>query len=331
MVASAGRSDVSAAAGLLATWRDELNARFARDAGDLAPTAMLEYLRRTVTPILDGWDGEPPAAVLLALFELGLAGLRAGLVGEADASRFEQVLRARMSSLAPHVVSAPELVLRALGNGYLNVARARGAVVAAAWLEAVAAGAGRCADRSALLDLGVVLGWRAGLAEARDVALERVGRLDPTLVAALFGAAIDPDPARRFCRPGAGGPLGPLALVATVGGFVGFGGPFRRPPRPRVIAGRLVCTDGDATLELCADGFGARLVDATWAHAEAQASTETGDATVDGRGVVRALGVTATLAEARGASAAATSAAVVAVTLDDSHQVLVLGRREAAA
>jgi len=142
---------------------------------------------------------------------------------------------------------------------------------------------------------------------------------------------IEPDPARRFCRPGARGSLGPLALVATVGGFVGFGGPFRRPPRPRVIAGRLVCTDGDATLELCADGFGARLVDATWAHAEAQASTETGDATVDGRGVVRALGVTATLAEARGASAAATSAAVVAVTLDDSHQVLVLGRREAAA
>lgn len=331
MAAGPGRGDVSASATLLAAWRDELNARFAREGDGLAPAAMLGYLRRTVTPILDGWDGDPPAAVLLALFELGLAGLRAGLVGERDApSRFEEVLRARMPALAPQVASAPSLVLRALGNGYLNVTRARGAAVAAAWLEALAAGAARCADRTALLDLGVVLGWRAGLAEAREVALERVARLEPALITALFGGAIDPEPARRFCRPGATAPLGGLGLVAIAGGFVGFGGPFRRPPRPRVIAGRLVCTDGDATLELCADGFGARLVDATWAHAEAQTSTEVGDATVDARGAVHALGVSATVPEARGASAVAACTAVVAVTLDDSHQVLVLGRREAA-
>ena len=323
---------MSASATLLAAWRDELNARFAREGDALAPAAMLGYLRRTVTPILDGWDGDPPGVVLLALFDLGLAGLRAGLLGESDAapSRFEEVLRARMPALAPQVASAPSLVLRALGNGYLNLTRARGAAVAAAWLEALAAGAARCADRTALLDLGVVLGWRAGLAEARDAALERVARLEPALITALFGGAIDPDPARRFCRPGATAPLGSLQLVAVAGGFVGFGGPFRKPPRPRVIAGRLVCTDGDATLELCADGFGARLVDATWAHAEAQTSTEVGDAAVDARGAVRALGVTATVPEARGASAVATCAGVVAVTLDDSHQVLVLGRREAA-
>lgn len=323
---------MSGAAALLATWRDELNARFVRDAGELAPAAMLGYLRRTVVPILDGWDGEPPAAVLLALFDLGALGLRVGLLGDGDASRFEQVLVARAAALAPLIARAPGLVLRALGNGYLNVARARGPEVAAAWFEALAAAAARCPAPAALLDLGVVLGWRAGLAEARDAALARLDRFEPALIVALFGAAaLDPDPARRFCRPGATGPLGPLVHVATVGGFVGFGGPFRRPPRPRVVAGRLVCTDGDATVELHADGFGARLAPASWAHAEAQVATDVGDATLDAAGAVRALGATATVAEARGATAAAACAGMVAVTLGDSHQVLVLGRREAAA
>ena len=66
---------MSGAAALLAAWRDELNARFARDAGDLAPDAMLGFLRRTAVPILDGWDGEPAPAVLIALFELGILSL----------------------------------------------------------------------------------------------------------------------------------------------------------------------------------------------------------------------------------------------------------------
>ncbi len=294
---------MSGASTLLAAWRDELNARFARDGGDLAPDAMLGFLRRTVVPILDGWDGEPAPAVLIALFELGLVGLRAGLCGAAEPSRFEQALVARAPALAPLIARAPGLVLRALGNGYLNVARARGPEVAAAWLEALAAGAARCAAPGALLDLGIVLGWRAGLAEARDAALDRLGRFEPALIAALFGApTIDAEPERRFCRPGAAGPLGPLVHVATVGGFVGFGGPFRRPPRAAVVAERLVCTDGEATLELHADVFGARLVPAAWAHAAAQAAPDHG-----------------------------ACAGVVAETAADSHQVRVLGRREAGA
>lgn len=294
---------MSGATTLLAAWRDELNARFARDGGDLAPDAMLGFLRRTVVPILDGWDGEPAPAVLIALFELGLVGLRAGLCGAAEPSRFEQALVARAPALAPLIARAPGLVLRALGNGYLTVARARGPEVAAAWLEALAAGAARCAEPSALLDLGIVLGWRAGLAEARDAALGRIARFEPALIAALFGApTIDADPARRFCRPGATGPLGPAVPIATVGGFVGFGGPFHRPPRARVVADRLVCTDGDVTLELHADVFGARLVPAAWAHAAAQTAADHG-----------------------------TCAGMIAATAADSHQVQVLGRREAGA
>lgn len=326
----------SRAASVLEARRDELNARFARDAGELSPGHMLAYLGRTVVPILDAWEGEPAATVLFALFDLGLVGLRVGLVGESDATAFERTLRERMPLVRAHVESAPGVVLRAVGNGYLNVLRERGPEVAQVWLDALAQGASSCSDRAALLELGVVLAWRAGLAEAREVALEHATRLDPALLRTLFGAAsLDGDPARRFCHPGSIAPLGPLELVATAGGFVGFGGPFRRPPRPCVIAGRLVCTDGAATFELFADVFGARLRPAAWAHAEAAGGADTGGAYVDASGAVHVPGAatsasTLTSGELAGAVAAAACSGMIAVALGDSHQVFVLGRREAA-
>lgn len=319
------------AASLLEARRDELNARFARGAGELAPALVLAYLGRTVVPILDAWEGEPAAAVLFALFDLGLVGLRVGLVGAGDATPFERILRARMPALRAHVEREPGGVLRAVGNGYLHVHRERGPEAAQAWFEALTAGAAGCPDRAALLELGVVLGWRAGLAEAREVALAHAARIDPALLHGLFGAAVlGGDPARRFCHPGSAAPLGPLELVATTGGFVGFGGPFRRPPRPRVVAGRLVCTDGAATFELFADVFGTRLRPAAWAHGEAVASADTGGAYIDMTGAVRAPGAaTFTAGELSGAFAAAACDGVIAVALADSHQVFVLGRREA--
>jgi hypothetical protein len=321
---------------MLAARRDELNARFARAAGDPAAEAMLAYLRRTVMPILDGWEGEPADAILLALFDVGLAGMRAGLVGVDEASAFEHALRDHVRGLSAHVERAPAIVLRAVGNGFVHVLREAGTAAAVAWLTALAAGAPRCPDRAALFELGVVLGWRAGLADAREVALECAARLDAALLAAVFGggggggggsgelgAPPDADPERRFCRPGSRAPLGPLALVATTGGFIGFGGAFRSPPVPRVVGGRLVCTDGDATFEVFADVFGARLRPAPWAHADAIASTDAGRADVD------ALVAAVAHDEVRGAVAAAGATGMIAVTRDDSHKVFVLGRREA--
>jgi len=323
------------AAALLEARRDELNARFARGARELSPDHVIGYLRRTVVPILDAWHGEPAAAVLFALFDMGLVGLRVGLVGQGEATAFERVLRECMPLLHAHVESSPGVVLRALGNGYLHVQRERGVEIAVAWLEALASGASGCADRAALLELGAVHGWRCGLAEAREVALERITQMDPAVLRVLFGAtSIDGAPARRFCRPGSSAPLGPLEIVATAGGFVGFGGPFRRPPLPRVVAGRLVCTDGAATVELFADVFGTRLRPAAWAHGEAVGSADTGGASIDPDGSIRALGVTVaptlTSGTLRGAVAAAACSGVVAVALRDSHQLFVLGRREAA-
>lgn len=298
---------------LLETHRDELNARFARGAGDLAPETMLDYLRRTVMPILEMWRGEAPAPVLFALFELGIAGLRAGF---AD---FERDLREYAPQFQDHVERAPGPVLRALGNGYLHVQRDCSTAAATTWLATLAAGAARCADREALFELGCVLGWRAGLAEARETALALIPKLDASLRQTLFGTdTLDADPDRRFCRPGARGALGALELVGRAGGFVGFGGPFRLPPRPAVVADRLVCTDGAGTFELFADVYGVRFRPAPWAHAAA----------IEAPARFEPLATSVDLA---GASASATVPGMTAVALGDSHVVLVLGRREATA
>jgi hypothetical protein len=322
----------SRAVTLLEARRDELNARFARGAGELSPEHMLGYLQRTVVPILDAWAGEPSAAILFALFDLGLVGLRTGLVGEGGQAAFERGMCLHMAAFRTHVEREPGIVLRAIGNGYLHVQRERGPDVAQVWLDSLASAAPQCPDRAALLQLGVVLSWRAGLAEAREAALECATRLEPTVLARLFGASsLVPDPERRFCRPGSSAKLGPLELVATTGGFVGFGGPFTRPPMPRVVAGKLVCTDGGATFELFADVFGTRFRPASWAHAAAVASTDTGGARVDASGSVHALGTTVSSSALRGAVAAAACSGVVAVVLGDSHKVFVFGCREAAA
>ncbi len=328
----------SRAVALFEARRDELNERFRRGGAALSAPAMLGYLRRTALPILEGWQGEPTPAVLFALFDLGVSGLAAGLVGEADATPFERGLVVGMPKLEALAAAAPSVVLRALGNGYARIAREIGPRAADGWLGLVTSGAARCAERSALLDLGVVLAWRAGLAEAREVALERARGLDRRLLVEIFGTPeLESSPHRRFCAPGAAGPLGPLAplgpleLLGRVGGFVGFGGPFRRPPLPRVVLGRLVCTDGDVACELHADVFGARLRPAAWAYEGAMSSSDVGGARVDAAGTVQALGSTVACGDLRGAAAAAQALGMVAVTLADSHQVFVLGRREAAA
>jgi len=235
----------SRAATLLEARRDELNARFARGAGELSPEHMLGYLQRTVIPILDAWEGEPSAAILFALFDLGMVGLRTGLVGEAGQAPFEHGMCRHMPAFRTHVEREPGVVLRAIGNGYLHVQRERGPDVAQVWLDSLASGASQCPDRSTLLQLGVVLSWRAGLAEAREAALECATRLEPMLLARLFGSSsVVADPERRFCRPGASAKLGALELVAKAGRIGGFRGPFPRSPEPRGTPGGAACAGG---------------------------------------------------------------------------------------
>jgi hypothetical protein len=317
-------------AGLLASARPLLNERFTRLGKGRAPDAFLRFLRETAVPMVEATTPEASGAVLFALFDAGLAGAERGLVGQEQQSAFEAGLVARSAALAPLLGGAPARVLRALGNGFHLLERALGAREARVWLAGLGGLAAHLPDADALEGAGLLLAWRLGLAEAREAALMRAGTLSAEVRATIVGApSLDPDPARRFCAPGTSGPLGPLEVLATVGGFVGFGGPFARPPRVFIADGALLATDGDTAWRVFADVFGARLVRASAQSAAAAESA--GDALVrsadDGALSVGEHAVRD--ARLAGATSIAALDHVAVVSLRQSHALWVLGRREA--
>ncbi|HVV85436.1 MAG TPA: hypothetical protein VHE35_20395, partial [Kofleriaceae bacterium] len=154
------------AAALVLARRDELNRRHAAASPRPDAEAMLAYLARTAVPILDGWPagGEADADELLGvLFDLGLRGGPFGLVGEAEPTTFEQALVRGLPALA--AFGAPSTTVAALGNGAVRLAHELGRAAADGWLDAMVALGPRARSRDELYALGLVLAWRAGLAE----------------------------------------------------------------------------------------------------------------------------------------------------------------------
>src|SRR5439155_4000009 len=124
-----------------------------------------------------------------------------------------------------------------------------------------------CPDADTLLKLGQVAAWRCGMAHFRTAALELARELPPAAVARILlppksvtadlpgvveRLAADPwfDPANPNPPPGP-------RLVSEVGGFRGFGGEFKQPPKVTAADGHLYATDGESTWLLTADVFGA--------------------------------------------------------------------------
>lgn len=110
--------------------------------------------------------------------------------------------------------------------------------------------------------LAVIAGWRAGVLGLREEALSSAVLARPAAAAAALGIAEQDLPAflaaqalDRFSLPGHDG------LVARVGGFRGFGGPWIAPPSsPRFVGdGRIEVDCGSELWSITADVFGARV------------------------------------------------------------------------
>jgi len=318
----------------LAARRDALHRRFAAAGRGVSGEVVLAALERAARPVVEAATDEEAPALVSALFDAIVAGARVGLVGGAEPTSFEGWLAANAAGLARLGARGAGAVVAGVGNATIRLERELGRRVASQWLGLVGQALDRGAGPRQVLDAGVVAAWRVGLAEARDAALEKIATLDPSTARAIVGANhYDPSSARRFCTPGATGPLGPPELVARAGGFIGFGGGFRRPPIVLALHDRIVCTDSEASFELWADVFGARLVGAAWANApgaSAASGVGVGDAELDvATGRVRLGDAEGTIPELAGATSWAAAGGVLAATLDHSHAVFVVGRREA--
>lgn len=307
-------------AGLLERRREVLNARFARLGRGRDARAFLDYLARTVDPIVAAGGGE---AALLSLFDLGLSVAGRGLLGGQEPSAFERTLVEHLPRFGIHFQQRPAELIAVVANGFERLSRELSTERACTWLVQLAAVSSHCPTRRSLLEAGLASAWCQGLAEARRTVLSL--KLDTTVCQTIFGVSkLEQDPARRFCRPGSSG-LGPLEIVAQVGGFLGFGGCFRRPPTLRAARDRLIATDESACYEICADAFGARL-----RPSHALDKPEEGDPiSVSDSGAVTWGAHSGSFAMLAGASSAAAIDGMAAVSLGTSHIVFVLGRREA--
>ncbi len=133
-------------------------------------------------------------------------------------------------------------------------------------------------DPATVRALAAIAGWRAGVPDLRDNALAQAATVPgPAAAAALaihegeLAWFLAEQATDRFALPGSG------PLIAMVGGFRGFGGPWPGPPRdPRPLGdGRVAVRVAGVEWTIHLDVFGVRLVESA------------GPAPVDG-GVVHA-------------------------------------------
>jgi hypothetical protein len=318
--------------------REGFNARAAaalRQGRRVDPAALLAHLAAAVAPVVAAVEKVDPArvdAVAQALFELSLDLVGRDVLGPTSRHpRAVEAWRDLFPKLAARLADDPLRVAGALTNAACNLGVEPGAR-AGEWLAALGEAGPRCASCDELLGLGQVLAWRSGMAHYRASALEVWETLPEPLAREALGLARGADLSREslrmhladpFRRPGSPEVPARLAVVATIGGFRGFGGPFLTPPRAFVLDGQVWAADAERAFTLHADCFGQTLQRS--AHVPAD-DRHMGDASVEADGAVSWAGLTAELGALQGAGGFAASATVLAVTLPRSHHIRVVAK-----
>jgi hypothetical protein len=206
--------------------------------------------------------------------------------------------------------------------------------------DALSSAGGSCRNSAVLRDLAAVVAWRSGLPQYRDGAIERWQALPVALRALSLGLAagqpLAEDTADRlrnpWWNPAAGSEEPPAVpfLAARCGGFRGFGGPFRQPPRAIVLDDRLLASDGEGHWEIHADCFGAALLPVPEPPPGPREGSESAGSTagsyrIEGSGAVVHGAVQAAFPQLAGCTSWAADRWTLAVTLPDSFFVFLVG------
>ena len=308
----------------------------------LDPEAFASVLARLAPPVVEAAEAAAPGsadAVTAAAYEVLL-----GLVGQgvADHPTIVAAWSGLLPALATAVAADPAGVLAAVTNGAWTLAETPGPRPQE-WLTAMAAvGQAGPIDTAALRKAGLAAAWRAGLAQARGAALVAARELPPAVTAAALGldrrsgaadhdgvaAIVDRLAADRWASVEVDPAPARLTVVARVGGFRGFGGPFVVPPLvgtdgAGIMVGALRAATGVADhWDLHADRFGATLVRRSSPTAEPIAPAPGWSVNRDGS-VIAGDRQSAFPALADPTSWTAT-ADTLAVTTDRTHAVVVI-------
>jgi hypothetical protein len=242
--------------------RARWNALFAqarREAPRLDAGVFAELLRHDLAPACDSLarsepDPEKQAAAADILFQHALDLIAREQLGpHARVPDFARLWCSMLVCAAHAIAVRPAEMVPALTNALHHLCITPGARPGWWSTQLVA-----LHDPAQVLDGAAVLAWRAGLPRLRTAALAACARLDDATRAAALG---DDAPllSRLHDDPWASAERPQIKIVARLGGFRGFGGPFLRPPRVGALDEALVVTDGETTWKLHADRFGAQL------------------------------------------------------------------------
>jgi len=265
-----------ALASVLRSGRSEFNAQFA-EARRLYPAldggAFLAFLRNDVDPLVRVVEKVKPdcaADVVMAAYETGLELIGQKLVASGARNQFiEEGWRRVFPPTASLVAKWPARVIGAVSNALHNLAGTPGARPEQ-WISEMEKLGPQCADVEALLRLGQVEAWRAGLAHFRQGAVAAADNLPTPLALAAVGAAATGDWTEiRKClladpwyNPSAAAATGNVKatrvqVMAQAGAFRGYGGVFVEPPRVASAGEHFLVRSGEESWLLTADVFGA--------------------------------------------------------------------------
>ncbi|MGN6544340.1 MAG: hypothetical protein ACTHK7_04780 [Aureliella sp.] len=284
MTATATRPIHPALQAALELDRESLNQRFRMSAlqgAPLDPEAFFDHIATRLDKIVAAVHAcfpERTRLVTSELYDVSLDLFRTGFFGpETRLAALEPLWTEVLPSLAPLVARAPQQVAGALSNALVNMAT-HSTARTDQWLSELSRIGPLCQSSIELLDVAGILAWRAGMAQLRSSALERLARLPAALAAQAAGLTSGADEAEwqrvrdrlaedRWFHPASpvsaspptGSPSGSLAIAHVVGGFRGFGGGFMKPPRVVLHEGWLYVHDTESLWRLYADCFGTHL------------------------------------------------------------------------
>lgn len=297
--------------------RDRYNTLYAvaRRARPRLEAGLFEHnLKRYLAPLLH----QPSTALTPELYEVVLELTGVELFDRSPAVRalWEELL----PKAGPLLTTAPGRTVACLTNAVYNLESEPGADWRF-WLSRMEKSLSVCQNGEMWLQVAQVLAWVAGMAHYRESAQELAARLPAEVTEALIPrwdrVSHDPWWPRRPQDTG-------LIPVHTVGGFLGFGGPFRKPPEVITAAAeRFLVSDGANDWMLYSDGFGAtlkRVHDVDLQDGEAQ------KVTVSDGGEIEWAGKRFSFPELGPVSGFAVSGQLLAVTGALTHKVSVFLR-----
>lgn len=166
--------------------------------------------------------------------------------------------------LAVSIGSSPKVVLSSLSNGLEYILKMDSSGVSARrWLDSLTQIGPRCSGVEDLLQVGKILAWTSGMAHFRDAAIKSWSSLDDSLKLAVFGLTNKDRTIEQVSELLQSSPWQkPDGSKVegegfSLGGCVGFGGPFLKPPTVQKSKQGIIASDGEEYRLLYADCFGA--------------------------------------------------------------------------